>query len=81
VNARFNHALVLQRLGRKGDAERALRQALLRDLTHAPSWASLGHLAFDAGRYGDAALAYGRAVALGRSDLAPRLDEARRFGR
>lgn len=80
VNARFNHALVLQRLGRREDAERALRQALLRDPSHAPSWASLGHLAFEAGRYGDAARAYGRAVALGRSDLAPRLDEARRLG-
>jgi tetratricopeptide (TPR) repeat protein len=80
LNARFNHALVLQRLGRAGEAERALRQALLRDPSHAPSWASLGHLAFETGRYGDAARAYARAVALGRSDLAPRLDEARRLG-
>lgn len=81
VNARFNHALVLLRLGRRGDAERAFRQTLLRDRSHAPSWASLGHIAFESGRYGDAAQAYERAVALGRTDLAPRLDEARRLGR
>ncbi len=80
VLALFNHALVLQRLGRRSDAERAFRRAVLLGPSHAPSWASLGHLAFEDGRYGDAARAYGRAVALGRSDLVPRLDEARRLG-
>jgi tetratricopeptide (TPR) repeat protein len=78
VGARFNLAVALQRLGRLDEAARAFRHALLQDPEHAPSWASLGHLAFARGRWKAAAEAYARAVALGRTDLAAREEEARR---
>ena len=81
VNARFNHALTLQRLDRLDEAEREFRQALIHDPGHAPSWASLGHLAAGRREWDRAASAYGRAVALGRSDLAPRYEEALRRSR
>lgn len=67
--------LALHRLGRLDAAEREVRKALLLDPGDARAWAELGHLRYETGRRRDAADAYRRAVALGRTDLLPRLRE------
>ena len=73
---RLNLALVLHRRGDREGALRLARQAVLLDPDDAKSWAELGHLRYETGSFREAALAYRRAVALGRSDLAPRLAAA-----
>lgn len=73
---RLNLALVLHRRGDRDGALRLVRQAVLLDPDDAKAWAELGHLRFETGSFRDAAIAYRRALALGRSDLAPRLAAA-----
>jgi len=65
--------LVLHRLGRPEAAEREVRKSILYDPENALAFAELGHLRYETGRRAEAAEAYRRAVALGRTDLLPRL--------
>lgn len=74
----LNLGLVRQRQGRMDEARRALRKAALWDPGLHRAWASLGHVDFDLGSWTESAEAYRRAVALGRDDLRPRLEEASR---
>jgi Flp pilus assembly protein TadD len=67
--------IVLHRRGELDAAERELRKAVLLDPGSARAFAELGHVRFEAGRRDDAAEAYRRAVALGRTDLVSRLRE------
>jgi hypothetical protein len=67
--------LVLHRSGRLDEAEREVRKSILIDPDVAQSHAELGHLRYETGKLDGAADAYRRAIALGRTDLAPRLRE------
>ena len=75
ASAHYNLAIALHRLGRLAEAERSVRKATLWDPESARAWAELGHLRFEGGRKAEAADAYRRAIALGRTDLTPRLAE------
>jgi len=72
----LNLGLALRRSGRSLAAERALRVGLVWKPEMAKGWAELGNLYLDGGRPLAAARAYRRAIALGRSDLHPRLQAA-----
>jgi len=72
---RLTLGLVLHRQGRLDAAEREVRKSILYDPVNARAFAELGHLRYESGRRPEAAEAYRRAVALGRSDLLPRLRE------
>jgi tetratricopeptide (TPR) repeat protein len=82
--ALLNLGIALHRQGRLAEAERALRKATLTRSgpdgeplpAGAKAWAQLGHIRFDAGRFGRAAEAYRMAIDLGRDDLRSRLREA-----
>jgi len=74
----LNLGLVLHRSRELDAAERALRKAILLDPENSRAFAALGHLRFESGRRAEAADAYRRAVALGRTDLLPRLQELER---
>jgi tetratricopeptide (TPR) repeat protein len=76
ASPRLNLALVLHRRGDLDGALKSARKAALLDPEYAKAWAEIGHLQFESGRFSAAADAYRRAVALGRTDLAPRLAEA-----
>ncbi len=52
------------RLGRLGQAERNLRQAIEIDETFVPAWNNLGVVLMEKGQYGEAALMFKRAFAL-----------------
>jgi len=67
--------LVLHRLGQFDGAEREARKSILLDPENARAYAELGHLRYETGRRPEAADAYRRAIALGRTDLLPRLRE------
>lgn len=75
--AHYNLGQVLDRRGRHEEAEREFRKAVLWDPDLNRGWASLGHRYFETARYREAAIAYERAVALGRDDLVARLEESR----
>jgi len=74
-------ALVLHRTGEVEAAIREVRKAILLDPDDSRALAELGHLRFETHRFEEAAAAYLRAIALGRTDLAPRLDAARAAAR
>jgi tetratricopeptide (TPR) repeat protein len=75
-DAHLNLGIALRRQARPGEAERSLRRAALWDPRSSKTWAELGNLYLEHRRYCPAAEAYRRAIALGRSDLEPRLREA-----
>jgi Flp pilus assembly protein TadD len=77
--AHFNLGLALRREGRLAEAERSLRRAVLWDPSLDPAWTELGNVLLEQRRYAPAADAFARALALGRSAVAPRLKEARRL--
>jgi tetratricopeptide (TPR) repeat protein len=52
------------RLGRLGQAERWLRQAVEKDATFVPAWNNLGVVLMEKGEYGEASEAFRRAYAL-----------------
>jgi tetratricopeptide (TPR) repeat protein len=74
----LNLGLVLHRKGQLDDGEREVRKSILLDPDNPRAYAELGHLRYEAGRFESAADAYERAVALGRTDLLPRLRDLRR---
>jgi tetratricopeptide (TPR) repeat protein len=74
-SGRLNLGIVLHRRGALDAAEREVRKAILLDPDNPRAFAELGHVRYDAGRFAAAAVAYRRAVALGRTDLIPRLKE------
>ena len=76
--SQLNLGLVLHRAGDLDAAERELRKAVLLDPDNPRGFAELGHVRYEARRYAEAADAYRRAVALGRTDLLPRLKELER---
>ena len=76
--SQLNLGIVLHRSGKLDAAERELRKALLLDPKNPRGFAELGHVRYEQGRYAAAADAYRRAVALGRTDLLPRLHELER---
>jgi tetratricopeptide (TPR) repeat protein len=76
--AHLNLAIAVRRQGRPHEAERSLRKALLHEPRLAGAWAELGNLRLEQRRHAEAAEAYRRAIALGRSDLEPRLRSAER---
>ena len=63
---------------RPDEAADALRRAIEVNPRHAEAWSELGDLLFETGRFDSARDAYGRAVSLGRDDVRPRLERARR---
>ncbi len=71
----LNLGIVLHRQRVLDAADRELRKAALLDPESARAFAELGHVRYEAGRLTEAAEAYRRAVALGRTDLLPRLNE------
>jgi len=73
---RLDLALLLHRRGDLDGATVAARHAVLLDPGSAKAWAELGHLFTESGRRAQASEAYRRAIALGRTDLVPRLNEA-----
>lgn len=75
---RLNLGIVLHRQGSLDDAEREIRKSALLDPGNPRTFAELGHVRYEAGRFRDAADAYRRAVALGRTDLLPRVKELER---
>jgi tetratricopeptide (TPR) repeat protein len=77
---RLNLALVLHRRGELDAAEREVRKSILLDRDNPRAFAELGHLRYETGRLQPAAEAYARAVALGRTDLLPRLRELEHRG-
>lgn len=72
---RHDLAVLLHRRGDLAGALNASRHAVLLDPDSARAWAELGHLRFALGQRREAAEAYRRAIALGRTDLVPRLRE------
>jgi tetratricopeptide (TPR) repeat protein len=78
AEARFGLGLALRRQGDAEGALRAQRHALVLDPSHARAAAETGHLLLEMGRHADAAVAYERAIALGRTDLGVPLEHARR---
>jgi len=76
--AQLNLGLVLHRRGDLDAAERELRKAVLLEPDNPRGFAELGHVRYEARRFAGAADAYRRAVALGRTDLLPRLKELER---
>lgn len=72
---RHDLAVLLHRRGDLAGALNASRHAVLLDPESARAWAELGHLRFALGQRREAAEAYRRAIALGRTDLAGRLRE------
>jgi tetratricopeptide (TPR) repeat protein len=76
--AHSNLGIALHRMGKIVGAEQSLRRALLWDPALDQAWAELGNVLFEQRRFREAAEAYARALALGRSAVAPRLKEARR---
>ncbi|NIR60664.1 MAG: tetratricopeptide repeat protein, partial [Gammaproteobacteria bacterium] len=76
AKAHLNLALALRRQGRSAEAERELSKAALWDPRSATTWAELGNLMLQLERWDEAADAYRRAIALGRTDLGPRLARA-----
>ena len=80
--ARLGLGQALHRKGRLDEAERQLVETLRRNPAEIGAAAELGHVLLDAGRYQDAANIYRQAIANGREDLRPALEEAlRRLGR
>jgi tetratricopeptide (TPR) repeat protein len=73
----LNLGLVLHRAGQREAAEREVRKSILLDPDNPRAHAELGHLRYESGRLGLAAESYQRAIALGRTDLVPRLEELR----
>jgi tetratricopeptide (TPR) repeat protein len=69
----LNLGIVLHRRGELAAAEREVHKAALLDPDNARAFAELGHLRYEQRRFKDAADAYRRAIALGRTDLLPRL--------
>lgn len=78
--AQADLGIALHRLGRREEAERRLRHATRSFPGLEKPVSELAALCFDDGRYAEAALLYARAIEMGRRDLAPRLEEARRRG-
>jgi hypothetical protein len=78
VAPHLNLGIVLHRQGALDAAEREVRKAGLLDPDNPRAFAELGHVRYEAGRFAGAAEAYRRAVALGRTDLLPRLKELER---
>lgn len=76
-SAWYEKGVILARRGDLPRAEEALRKAAEQNPRSDRFAEALGNLFFDAGRFREAADAYRRAVALGRSDLAAREREAR----
>lgn len=75
---RLNLGIVLHRRGELDAAERELRKSALLDPENPRTFAELGHVRYEAGRLHGAGEAYRRAVALGRTDLLPRLNDLER---
>ena len=75
---RLDLGLVLHRSGQLDAARREVRKSILLEPDDPRAFAELGHLEFESGRLPQAADAYRRAVALGRTDLLPRLRELER---
>ena len=71
----LNLGIVLHRRGDLAAAEREVHKATLLEPDNARALAELGVLRSEAGDRPGAADAYRRAIALGRTDLAPRLHE------
>lgn len=78
ATAHRNLALALRRQGRLAEAERALQKAALWRPGSATTWAEMGNQYLQLRRFADAAMAYRRAIELGRTDLAERLALAER---
>jgi tetratricopeptide (TPR) repeat protein len=78
ASAHYNLAIALHRQRRFEEAERSARKAVLWDPESARAWAELGHLRFETGRRAEASEAYRHAVALGRTDLLPRVEGTQR---
>jgi Flp pilus assembly protein TadD len=76
--AQADLGIALHRLGRVEEAERRLRYAQRQFPELEGPVSELAALCFADGRYAEAAVLYGRAVALGRTDLEPAREEARR---
>lgn len=76
--AHLDLGVALYRQGRMREAERWLRKALIYDAQQPGAWATLGFILHKDGRFVEATHAYRRAIALGRSDLAPNLEAAAR---
>lgn len=76
--SQLNLGLVLHRSRELDAAERELQKAVLLDPDNPRGFAALGHVRYEAGQFAGAADAYRRAVALGRTDLLPRLRELER---
>lgn len=70
-----NLGIVLHRRGDLAGAEREVRKSTLLDPDNARAFAELGLIRSERGNRSGAADAYRRAIALGRTDLAPRLKE------
>lgn len=62
VDARYNLALTLERLGRKSDAEREYRETLRLHPDHTPAALNLGASLYEAGRLPEAAEVYRQAL-------------------
>lgn len=77
ARAHVNLALAQRQAGGVREARRSLRMALVYDDTDPRAWAELGNLELEQREYRRAVEAYRRAIALGRHDLAPRLQMAR----
>jgi tetratricopeptide (TPR) repeat protein len=75
----YSLALTLRPTGRVEEAARELRRAVLWDPALSSAWAEWGHLELERKRGNAARFAYRRAIALGRRDLVPRLEEAERL--
>jgi tetratricopeptide (TPR) repeat protein len=73
--SQLNLGLVLHRAGDLEGADRELRKAVLLDPDNPRGFAELGHVRYEARRYVEAADSYRHAIALGRTDLLPRLAE------
>lgn len=65
------------RLGRLGQAERNLREAIELDETFVPAWNNLGVVLMETGNYGEAALVFRRAFALDSGETADIRDNLR----
>lgn len=77
--AQADLGIALHRLGRREEAERRLRYAMRKFPAIEKPVSELAALCFEDGRYEEAVKLYARAIALGRTDLAGRLEEARRL--
>jgi protein O-mannosyl-transferase len=78
-DAHFNLGVALHRQGRLAEAERSERKAVLFNPSLDQAWAELGNILMEERRYSEAADAFARALALGRTAVRQRLEDARRL--